>query len=136
MRQILVDYARRQFAERRGGTSKPASLSQAERVTIMVDADLIEILDLDQALTELSNLNERLGKVVELRFFSGLSIEETARVLQVTKRTVDRDWFKAKAFLYRSIQGKKVIGCRFKRIISGSCCLTSGAMCFFSVHRI
>lgn len=109
MRQILVDYARRQFAERRGGNSKPTSLSQAEKAatTIMIDTELVEILDLDQALTQLSNLNERLGKVVELRFFSGLSIEETARVLQVTKRTIDRDWFKAKAFLYRAIQGLK-----------------------------
>ncbi len=108
MRQILVDYARRQFAERRGGNSKPTSLSQAEKAaTIMVDAELVEILDLDKALTQLSALNERLGKVVELRFFSGLSIEETARVLQVTKRTVDRDWFKAKAFLYRAIQEDK-----------------------------
>ena len=107
MRQILVDYARRQYAERRGGNSKPTSLSQAERATIMVDAELVEILDLDKALTQLSTLNERLGKVVELRFFSGLSIEETARVLHVTKRTIDRDWFKAKAFLYRAIQGGK-----------------------------
>ncbi len=107
MRQILVDYARRQYAERRGGKSNPASLSQAERATILVDSEVLEILDLDKALTQLSGLNERLGKVVELRFFSGLSIEETARVLQVTKRTSDRDWFKAKAFLYRAMQGNK-----------------------------
>ncbi|MEM8485856.1 MAG: ECF-type sigma factor [Bacteroidota bacterium] len=110
MRQILVDYARRQYAERRGGHSKPTSLSQAERATIMVDTEIVEILDLDKALTQLSALNERLGKVVELRFFSGLSIEETARVLQVTKRTIDRDWFKAKAFLFRAIQGYKEEG--------------------------
>ncbi len=101
MRQILVDYVRRQYAERRGGKSNPLTLSKAERVatTILVDSDLIDILDLNNALTQLSELNERLAKVVELRFFSGLSIEETARVLQVNKRTIDRDWFKAKAFL-------------------------------------
>ncbi|MFK7844673.1 MAG: ECF-type sigma factor [Rhodothermales bacterium] len=107
MRQILVDYARRQYAERRGGNNEPASLSHAERATILVDTEVVEILDLDKALTQLSALNERLGKVVELRFFSGLSIEETARVLQVTKRTIDRDWFKAKAFLFRTMQGSK-----------------------------
>ncbi len=107
MRQILVDYARRQYAERRGGNAKHASLSHADRATILVDTELVEILDLDKALTQLSALNERLSKVVELRFFSGLSIEETARVLQVTKRTIDRDWFKAKAFLFRTIQGSK-----------------------------
>ncbi len=107
MRQILVDYARRQYAERRGGHTKHASLSHADRATILVDTELVEILDLDKALTQLSLLNERQGKVVELRFFSGLSIEETARVLQVTKRTIDRDWFKAKAFLFRTIQGSR-----------------------------
>ncbi len=108
MRQILVDYARRQYAERRGGKSHPTTLSKAEKAvtTIIVDSELIDILDLDKALTQLSELNERLAKVVELRFFSGLSIEETARVLQVNKRTIDRDWFKAKAFLYRAMQGK------------------------------
>lgn len=111
MRQILVDYARRQFAERRGGKANPASLSHADRpTTLRVDAELLDILDLDKALTQLAALNERLARVVELRFFSGLSIEETARVLQVNTRTIDRDWFKARAFLYRAMQGASSTG--------------------------
>ena len=106
MRQILVDYARRARAEKRGGEAHKVTLDESRQPTLVVESQEFEILDLEKALVELGELNQRLARVVELRFFAGLSIEETANVLSITTRTVDRDWFKAKAFLYRAIHGK------------------------------
>lgn len=105
MRQIMVDYARKTRAEKRGGEAHKVTLNESNQPTLIVDSQELEILDLEKALTELGELNPRLAKVVELRFYAGLSIEETANVLSVTTRTIDRDWFKAKAFLYRFIHG-------------------------------
>lgn len=102
MRQILVDYARRHAAAKRGSGDRPLSL----------DPDVVpgpgrseELLELDEALAKLERLDERLGRVVELRFFGGLSVEEVGDVMGVSPRTVKRDWRKARAFLYQTIRG-------------------------------
>ena len=96
MRQILIDHARRLQAEKRGGQAQRTDL-----VTSAVGGDelSVEILDLHAALSRLTEVNPRLGQIVELRFFGGLSLEETAEVLGVSRRTVDRDWLKAKGML-------------------------------------
>ena len=103
MRQILVDYARRASAGKRGGGAKelsldPAELASAER------AD--ELVALDEALTELAAADSRLARTVELRFFGGLSVEETADVLGTSPRTVKRDWRKARALLYEALRSR------------------------------
>lgn len=106
MRQILVDYARKNASIKRGGDVSKVSLNPSHIPTIQVDKHQLEILDLERALERLFILNNRLGQVIELRFFGGLSIEETAEVLAVTPRTIDRDLFKAKAFLYQAMHGE------------------------------
>lgn len=102
MRQIIVDRARRRGAHKRGGGVRPALLDGADPG---VDPRAEEILALDQALAQLGALSERLVKMVELRFFAGLSIEETAEVLGLDSRTVNRDWRAARALLYRALSG-------------------------------
>jgi len=97
MRQIVIDAARRLSAEKRGGGALHITLG-ADAPSTTRSAD--EILDLDRALTELQVLDPRLGRTVELRFFGGLSVEDTAEVLEVSPRTVKRDWRKARAVLY------------------------------------
>jgi RNA polymerase sigma factor (TIGR02999 family) len=96
MRRILVDYARRYRAQRRGG--------ELQRVSLEEDASVSErgetLLALDQALERLATLNQRLSQVVECRYFGGLTEEETAQALGVTSRTVQRDWAKARGWLY------------------------------------
>ncbi|MCP3962226.1 MAG: sigma-70 family RNA polymerase sigma factor [bacterium] len=101
MRHILVDYARRKTAQKRGGEEQPEVLEENQ---LGVVARAEEILAIDQALGSLAELNERLSKLVELRFFGGLSVAETAHVLDVSERTVKRDWRKARAYLYRALQ--------------------------------
>ena len=101
MRQISVDYARSQAAQKRGG-DKPA-LSLDERQLPLAER-AYDLVQLDQALTELESLSERPAKVVELRFFGGLSIEETASVLDISERTVKREWQKARAFLFDALR--------------------------------
>ncbi|MEW5918773.1 MAG: ECF-type sigma factor, partial [Gemmatimonadota bacterium] len=101
MRQIVVDHARRAAAQKRPEKSvdvlaDPASLALPTRAA--------ELVALDDALTELALLNERLSRVVELRFFAGLSVEETAELLESSPRTVKRDWAKARAFLHDAIR--------------------------------
>ena len=103
MRHILVDYARKKKSLKRGGDKKREHLDMEVLPTMMVDSSAIDILDLDQALGQLFALNERLARVVEMRFFGGMSIEETAIALSVNARTIDRDLFKAKAFLFRAL---------------------------------
>ena len=100
MRHILVDYARRRTARKRGGPERDVTLDDIQP-GVMARAE--EILALDEALTALAELSERLAKLVELRFFGGLSVAETAQVLDVSERTVKRDWRKARAFLYRTL---------------------------------
>jgi len=102
MRQIVVDRARRRGALKRGGGVSAALLDEA---ALGVEARAEEILALDQALNRLGALNERLVKMVELRFFAGLSIEETAEALGVESRTVNRDWRVARALLFQMLSG-------------------------------
>ncbi len=97
MRQILVDYARKVNAEKRGGKAHRTEFMASQ---ITGNTQPVDILGLDEALTELQSFDERLAQIVEYRFFGGLSIEETAEVLGLSGRTVDRDWYKAKSFLY------------------------------------
>ncbi len=102
MRRILVDYARKHRAQKRGGGIKNLSL---DKVSIPVDESIEDLLTLDAALEKLAALNERLCKVVELRYFGGLTEDETAEALGVTTRTVQRDWAKARAWLRMEIYG-------------------------------
>lgn len=100
MRQILVDYARKKKSLKRdeGKTQLPL-----EEANIIVGESEEQILNLNDALNKLEALGERSSKVVELRFFSGLSLEETAEVLNISVATVKRDWKFAKAWLYREM---------------------------------
>lgn len=101
MRQILVDNARRKLARRRGGGAAVVELDDHHAFD---EPRIQEILELDQALTRLAGLNERLARVVELRFFGDLSEEEAAEVLGVTDRTIRRDWRKARSFLHDQLR--------------------------------
>ena len=106
MRRILVDYARRHRALKRGGSAPVASLDDE----LLTDAALAvndradTLVALDEALVRLAALDERLSRVVECRFFGGLTEEETAAALSVTSRTVRRDWVKAKGWLYQALR--------------------------------
>lgn len=102
MRHILVDYARRQHREKRGGEgARKVSLDQ---VTIASQEKSEELIALDEALDRLELLDARQCKVVELRYFSGLSVEETAEVLKISPVTVMHEWRTARAWLKRELQ--------------------------------
>jgi RNA polymerase sigma factor (TIGR02999 family) len=103
IRRILVDYARNRHAEKRGGHAFKLSLDEAIEVPKQRDLDLVA---LDDALEGLAKIDEQQAKIVELRFFAGLSIEETAEALRISPATVKRDWVVAKAWLYREMGGK------------------------------
>ena len=98
MRQILVDYSRRARAQKRGGTAIVTAGVDLDAVA--VDGGTIDVLALNEALEELAALDDRLCRVVELKFFAGLTIDETADALNVSRATVERDWTVAKAWLY------------------------------------
>jgi RNA polymerase sigma factor (TIGR02999 family) len=100
MRMILVDYARTRNRKRRRGAAQHVSLDDALAVACEQSAELVA---LDDALKDLAAFDERKSKVAELRFFGGLSVEETATVLQVAPITVMREWRLAKAWLYREL---------------------------------
>jgi RNA polymerase sigma factor (TIGR02999 family) len=102
MRQIVVDRARRRSAGKRGGELRPVVFDES---AFGADARTEEILALDEALDRLAALSGRMVKMVELRFFAGLSIEETAEVLGLDSRTVNRDWRAAKALLFHALAG-------------------------------
>lgn len=112
MRHILVDSARRRVAKKRGGEGVKVPLDELHLSLEepSADARAVEVLALDRALTSLATLNERLSRLVELRFFGGLNEEETARVLGTSERTVRRDWRKARAFLYQALGGEGAAG--------------------------
>lgn len=101
MRQILVDHARHRMRQKRGGGQRQVTLEEQH---LLADHFAAEVLDLDEALHRLSELEPRAARVVECRFFGGLSVEETAGVLGVSTRTIKRDWIMAKAWLYRALQ--------------------------------
>jgi RNA polymerase sigma factor (TIGR02999 family) len=100
MRQILVHYARARDAQKRGAGLRHVSLDECTVCAPTPDANLF---DLDQALTTLEAFDPRKARVVELRFFGGLTLDETAEVLQVSANTVWRDWDLAKTWLYREM---------------------------------
>lgn len=100
MREILVDHARRRNALKRGGGITVVGLAD---VAAPDEARLVDILALDKALMDLAALDQRLSRVVELRFFVGLSIAEAAEALEVSPATVERDWTVAKAWLLRRL---------------------------------
>ena len=99
MRHILVDEARRKGALKRGGAAKPVTLDDG----VPAVERAAEVVAVDEALARLEEVDPRLGKIVELRFFGGLSVEETAATLDLSARTVKRDWQKARAFLYHEL---------------------------------
>jgi RNA polymerase sigma factor (TIGR02999 family) len=101
MRRILVDSARRHRAAKRGGGGPHLSFDEAPTVSVQASE---EILALDAALEKLASHTERLARTVELRFFGGLTIEETAGALGIAPSTVELDWQKAKAWLYRELR--------------------------------
>jgi RNA polymerase sigma factor (TIGR02999 family) len=100
MRQILVDHARRQRALKRGGEARHTPLDGST----LLEAPARDVLGLDDALNRLAALDPRLVQLVELRFFTGLSVDETAAVLGIAPRTVDRDWQRARAFLHHEMR--------------------------------
>jgi len=100
MRRILVEHARSRHYLKRGGGAPQVSLEEAAVISEEQDADLVA---LDDALESLAAIDQRKSRVVELRFFGGLSVEETAEVLKVSPLTVMRDWSTAKAWLYREL---------------------------------
>jgi RNA polymerase sigma factor (TIGR02999 family) len=102
IRHILVDHARSYQTAKRGSGAHKLSLDEAVAVTEARDIDLIA---LDDALTGLDAVDSQQGRIVELRFFGGLSIEETAEVLKISPATVKRDWVMAKAWLYQTLSG-------------------------------
>jgi RNA polymerase sigma-70 factor (ECF subfamily) len=101
MRRILVDEARRRQAQKYGGDAVQVSLANAEGIAHGKSADLVA---LDDALNELATFDERQSKIVEMRFFGGLSLEETAEALKISTRTVQREWSLAQAWLYRELR--------------------------------
>ena len=104
MRRILVDHARRRNADRRGGGSIAVTLD--EDILVAAPEAGVDILRLHEALKELSRLDPRQGRVVELRFFGGLTVEETAGILEISEPTVNRDWQTARIFLRHALRSE------------------------------
>jgi RNA polymerase sigma factor (TIGR02999 family) len=100
MRHILIDFARSRPAPKRDGGARMAALAEVDRLPREMPTDL---LALDEALNALASFDARKAAIVELKFFGGLSVEETAEVLKVSPTTVMREWAKAKAWLYREL---------------------------------
>ena len=100
MRHILVDHARRRTADKRGGRNRHVTLDDG---LVGTDGQAESLLELHDALAQLARLDKRLARVVECRFFGGMTEQETAEVLQVTERTVRRDWIKARGLLYQAL---------------------------------
>ena len=101
MRRILVDHARAGAAGKRGAGERPMSLDEA---LVLTDAPNVDVLALDEALTRLAAIDLQQSRVVELRFFGGLTMEETAEVLSISPATVGREWTLAKAWLYAELK--------------------------------
>lgn len=101
MRSILVDHARRRKAQKRGGGAAAVTLD----TSVMIAGPPVAFDDLDRALDDLARISARQAQVVELRYFGGLTIEETGEVLGIAPVTVKRDWILARAWLYRELTG-------------------------------
>jgi RNA polymerase sigma factor (TIGR02999 family) len=102
MRRVLVDYARARHRQKRGGGQPHVPLEDVE--PFLSDEESDEVIALDLALGRLSEMNERAAKVVELRFYGGLSVEDAAQALGVSTKTVQRDWITARAWLRSAVQ--------------------------------
>jgi RNA polymerase sigma-70 factor, ECF subfamily len=100
MRRIVIDHARTKHRVKRGGVQQAVTLDEG---MIAADARSVDVLALDEVLTRLAALDERQARVVELRFFGGLSVEETAEVMEISPATVKREWSMAKAWLYNEL---------------------------------
>ena len=105
MRRILVDFAREKQYLKRGGTALQVPLSEAAAFVVQRDVDFVA---LDEALTALGKVDPRKVRVVEMRFFAGLSVDEVAKLLEVSEETVSRDWRIAKVWLLRQVRGERV----------------------------
>ena len=104
MRRILIDHARHRTRQKRGGTAVAVELDHA--LAMPADAvDAVDALDLDRALTKLESLDPDQARIIELRFFGGLTIEETAAALSVSTATIKREWAVAKGWLFRELTG-------------------------------
>jgi RNA polymerase sigma factor (TIGR02999 family) len=101
MRRILVDHARTKNAAKRGDGACRVTLDEA---LVSTESRDVDVLALDQAMNKLAELDKQQSQIVELRFFGGLSIEDTAEILKISPATVKRDWAMAKAWLYREMQ--------------------------------
>ena len=101
MRRVLVDYARRRKRKKRGAGEPPLSLDENQ---IAVDAYAGELIDLDRALERLAALNPKYARVVECRFFAGMTVKETAAALQVSYRTAENYWALARAWLHDALR--------------------------------
>jgi len=101
MRRILIDFARSKHRQRRGGPNEDVPIDSA--VTIAVSDSRFDLLELNEALERLADMDPELSKIVELRFFSGLDVAETALALGVSESTIKRGWATAKAFLHREL---------------------------------
>ena len=100
MRRILIDSARRHAAMKRGGPSEKLSLDEALSISVEPDANL---LALDEALTALAEIDPQQSRIVELRYFGGLTIEETAEVMKISPATIKREWAMARAWLHQAL---------------------------------
>jgi RNA polymerase sigma factor (TIGR02999 family) len=104
MRRILMNHARDRAAGKRGGKAERVSLSKVDRASPMKDMDL---LALDEALNQLTAMDPRKSKIVEMKFFSGLTTEEIAEILQISEATVKREWALSRAWLFKWVKGKE-----------------------------
>ena len=105
MRRVLVDEARWRQAQKHGAHVVQVSLANAEG---LMQEEKLELVALDDALKELETFDERQCRIVELRFFGGLNMEEVAEILQISRRTAQREWSFAQAWLYRELKGRNV----------------------------
>jgi RNA polymerase sigma factor (TIGR02999 family) len=107
MRRIVIDHARREGREKHGGAATHVELDDAMQVWAVPAIDVVDALAVDRALQKLEALDPDQGRIVELRFFGGLTVEETADVLGVSPATVKREWAIAKGWLHRELAGSK-----------------------------
>jgi RNA polymerase sigma factor (TIGR02999 family) len=104
MRQIVVDHARRRAAAKRGGGAIADVLDENK---VVANVPAVDILALNEALGRLEGIDPRLSRIVDMRFFAGFSVEETAGILGLSERTVKREWQKARAFLYTELNAEE-----------------------------
>lgn len=105
MRQVLVDHARARKRLKRGDGARALTLGVADDMVAAGQLPEVDVVELDQALCDLREVSERQARVVELRFFAGLEVDEVARIMDVSPRTVAREWRFAKAWLFKRMEG-------------------------------